>query len=333
MLTLCVPGLLERDAAPFAALRAARALGRYAEAPTLEARGLGAATCVALGLPGETPLAPLCALGADLSIGDEYVVAATPVTLVADRDLVVLAGRVADLRDDESGALIARLNDHFAEDGVSFAAARPAAWFAHAERSFDLSTTPLDAALGRPIAGFLPRGRDGKTWQRWQVEIQMIFHEHAINDERAALGLPPVSGVWLSGNGRLRDIVESALTNVFAGGDEAGDLARGFARRVGLSADALPDAHGAILAGAPREAHTLVAMNAITNPAEVERFGTKWLEPAVDALEAGMLDALQLVADGHGAAVVWRAKHPSALARAASRFTHRALAIPKAQDR
>jgi len=327
MLTLTVPGLLGHGAA-FTATRSAHALARYAGAPTQERQGLGAALCSALSLPPATPLAPLCALGAGLSVDDGYVMAATPVTLVADRDIVVLAGRVADLREDEAATLSALLNRHFASDGVAFEAPRPDAWFVRSERDFALSTSSIDAAMGRAIAEYLPRGGGAKTWQRWQVEIQMLLHEHAINGEREDRGLAVVSGVWLSGSGRLREIGKPHLTNVFAAGGGSGDLARGFARHAGLSADAFPTTLSAILGRVPSSANVLIAMDTLKDEAMMTHAGADWLQPAVDALEAGALDALQLIADGHGTAVTWRAKRPSGLARVTSRLRNRSLEIP-----
>ena len=332
MLTLTVPGLLGRGAQPFSSMPSARALARYADAATREREGLGAALCAALSLPSTTPLAPLCLLGAGSSVDDRYTMAATPVTLVADRDIVVLAGRVADLGDDDAATLIDLLNRHFVADGVMFEAPRPTAWFVRCERDFALSTSSIDAVTGRAIAEYLPRGGDAKTWQRWQVEIQMLLHEHAINTARAGHGLPIVSGVWLSGNGRLREIVPPPLTNVFAAGDDGGDLARGLARHAGLSADRLPRTLSTILEHVPRTARVLVAMETMTNEAALARFDADWLRPAVDALEGGALDSLRLIADGHGAAVTWCAKHPSGLARVTSRLHNRVLEIPAAAE-
>jgi hypothetical protein len=332
VLTLTVPGLLADGAQAFASLRSARALARYADAPALDREGLGAALCAALALPHATPLAPLCALGAGLSIDDRYVIAATPVMLVADRDRLVLAGRVADLAVGETETLLARLNAHFAADGVTFAAPRPSAWFALSERSFDLSTSSVDLALGHPIAEFLPRGPDKSTWQRWQVEIQMLFHEHAINDARTVRSALVVSGVWLSGAGRLSDVATPPLTRVFAASGEHGDLARGLARKAGLSADARPAALSAILDRMQRDSHTLVAMDATVDQTALAELDARWIAPAADALASGALDALQLIGDGHGAAVTWRATRPSFLRRAFERFSHRRLIIPRIDE-
>ena len=65
-----------------------------------------------------------------------------------------------------------------------------------------LETTPLRAVIGRPIFDHLPRGADGKTWQRWQNEIQMMLHAHAVNDARAARGARAVTASVVLGRRR-----------------------------------------------------------------------------------------------------------------------------------
>jgi len=332
MLTFTVPGLLAFGERMLATLPSACVLARHVESTTQEREGLGTALCASLSLPRTTPLAPLRATGAGLSLDERYTISATPVTLIADRDVVVLAGPVVDLRADEASALTKLLNRHFTSDGVSFDAPRPSAWFAGCERVFSLATSSVDAASGHPIAGFLPRGPDANTWQRWQVEIQMLFHEHAINDERAARGAAPVSGVWISGGGRLLDVAPAALTSVFAADEESGDLARGLARHAGLSADSLPSTLSAILDRLKEPGHMLVAIEPISSQASLTRFDAAWLRPAVDALETGRLDALQLIADGQGTAITWRAKRPSALARATSALRRRTLHVPSSEE-
>ena len=326
MLTMTVPGLLGRDAHAFATTRAARALSRYVDSSTQEREGIGSALCVALSLERRTPVAALRALGAGLDVDDRYIIEATPVTLVADRDAVVLLGAVDDLQADEAATLIELLNRHFHGDGVAFAAPHPSSWFAQCERAFEFSTSPMEPAINRPIARFLPEGRDANMWQRWQVEIQMLFHEHAVNESRAARGLKSVSGVWLSGNGRLSEGTHPTLHRVFGSSDSCGDLARGLARKAGLSADALPSSFSRIMGdlGNP----ILIAMNPIASESDLSRFAVDWLEPAIDALASRRLDELQLIADGHGAAVTWHAKRPSGLRRIALPLKRRGLEIP-----
>jgi hypothetical protein len=329
MLTLTIPDLLARGTQALAASAPFQSFARYADPPVQCKEGLASALCAALGMPHLTPLAPLCALGAGADVDDHYTIAATPVTLVADRDIVMLAGRVHDLADDDAAILVDLINRHFADDGVHFIAARPATWFAWCDRSISLSTSPLDAAIGRSIYPYLPHGADGNTWKRWQVEIQMLLHEHAVNQQRDARGLPPVSSVWFWGNGRLADVATpTTLTRAFAAADESGDLVRGIARHVGLSVDALPEAFSAILERLNDGGNAIMALASMSDESAVERFGVDWLQPAVSALEAGKLNALRLIGDGHGAAVAWVARRPSRFARVTSRLRARSFEIP-----
>jgi hypothetical protein len=329
MLMLTVPDLLARGTQALAASAPFQSFARYADPPVQSKEGLALALCAALGLPHSTPLAPLSALGAGLDVDEHYMLAATPVTLVADRDIVILAGRVHDLVDDDAAILIDLLNHHFVDDGVHFVAARPATWFAWCDRSFSLSTSPLDAAIGRSIYPYLPRGTDGNTWQRWQVEIQMLLHEHAVNQRREARGLSPVSSVWIWGDGALSEVrAPLPLTHAFAAADESGDLVRGLALHVGLSVDALPAAFSAILQRLNDGGNAIVALASMSEESAVERFGVEWLQPAVAALEVGKLDALRLIADGHGAAVSWVARRPSRFARVTSRLRAHPFEIP-----
>ena len=128
---------------------------------------------------------------------DDYVLAASPVTLVAGHDDVLLAARVQQLERADVETLIDRLTRHFDEDGLRFFAPRPSSGYVRTARTPDLATTPLDVALGQSIRSHRPTGGDGRTWQRWQNEIEMLLHDHPVNLAREAKSLPPLSGVVL----------------------------------------------------------------------------------------------------------------------------------------
>lgn len=328
MLTLIVPGLLRIDRSALKHCAALEALARYAEPPQRCADGIAAATVAAFGLAQNTGVAPLYAIGAGSDDDDRYTIAATPVTLVADRDVVALAARVDDLHRDEAQSLIDLLNRHFASDGVAFDAPRASAWFARCERPYALSMPSLDAAMGRPIHRFLPRGADASAWQRWQVEIQMLFHEHRVNREREEARRAPVTTVWLWGGGRRSDVAKPLATAVFATQNVDGDLARGLAGHAGLSADTLPQTISPIIDGHRWEAVDFVALDTVHDENALMRVGDAWLQPAIVALEKGALRGLRLITDGDGSAITWTADHPSLLARMATRLRQRAFEVP-----
>jgi hypothetical protein len=330
--TLVVPGLLVHAAETLAAMPAFRALARYAAQPVATRDGLAAAVVAAMSLPRETPVAPLSALGAGMEPGTHYVLAATPVTLVAGRDDVLLAGRIDDLDHDDSVTLIALLNRHFATDAIIFAAPRPSTWFVHAATTPLIDTSPLDAVMARAIYRHLPRGAEAKKWQRWQDEIQMLLHDHPVNQARETQGLAPVTGVWLWGGGRLADAAASPAWHAFAASGEPGDLVRGLALRAGQAADTPPPDFSATMSRMESNIDVVVSLAPCNDDDDARRFATAWLQPAITALEDGVIDALQLVADGRGAAVTWRAERPSRFARLASRWRAPGFSVPTADE-
>jgi hypothetical protein len=63
---------------------------------------------------------------------------------------------------------------------------------------------PCDA-LGRNLRELLPSGRDAVRARSLVNDLQMLLHEHPVNERRALRGLPPVNSVWLWGMGKMRE--------------------------------------------------------------------------------------------------------------------------------
>ncbi len=311
-LTLAVPDLLVQDRAALAAVASLATLARFSGPPDVQRGTLDDFLVTPLG----AGTAPLAALGAGYAGGASYVLRADPVSLVAGRSDVALAARIDDLDRDESQALIATLDAHFNGDGLAFHAPRPDAWFLEVAgdptRDPCLSTTPL-AVVRSAIYPHMPVGADAPKWRRWMSEMQMLLHEHPVNSARAARGWVPVTGIWISGGGRLVDSDDAPAAQTFAAAGSAGDVARGLALRRG-NAVQLPPSH---FSGLPTFGSAVVVLprGTSTSIGELDR---GWLKPAIAALAQGALDGLTLLADGQGVAAAWHAQRPS--------FTRRALA-------
>jgi len=330
-LTLIVPGLAASVAQARAADDALARFARHAAPATIEGDSLVHATGTALGLADPAASAPLRALGAGLDPAGDYVMGADPVVLVAGRHDVRLESPLDDLDAADAAALIAALDAHFAGDGLAFAAPRPDTWFARLQRTPSLETTPLDAIVGRPILGALPRGADGGTWQRWQNETQMLLFTHPANAAREARGLRPVTGVWFWGGGRAdaqRAIGGETLALGSTGA--ASDLLRGAARHAGQADGDAP----ATFAGVadrlrdPGLTRAIVGVPALEGGDALPAFAAAWADPATQALERGMLRSLTLVGDGVGGVVRWTATRPSAMTRLRAFGRRRPLALP-----
>jgi len=231
--------------------------------------------------------APLAALGAGLDARGAYVLRADPVRFVAGRDDVLLAGRVDDLEPEDAASLVDTLNRHFASDGVAFHAARADAWFATARAHVPVETDALRP--NEPVGAHLPRGAHAPTWRRWLSEMQMLLHEHAVNQAREAAGLAPATGIWISGGGTLPEAASSHLPSIYVSPGRAGDVAAGIARLAQLPVAPPPASFDALV----RDKDALVVLAKFDD--DVER---AWLSPVLAALTRGTIDFVSIVAAG-----------------------------------
>jgi hypothetical protein len=323
-LTLVLPGLPELRAGIAASVRAPGLAHLLAMAgvPTREEGGVAAALAARYGVTRQAdwPLAPirLAALGVDP--GAAFWLAADPVTLAVGRNDVRLAGIVEDLTRTDADALVATLNAHFANDGLTFVAPRADAFFVRAETRTRLSTHSPGAALGRPLHPLLPEGADAGTWRRWQAEIEMLLHEHPVNTGRERAGRSPANSVWFSCGGTMRQApVPPVAIRTFA----AAGIAATLAAHAGSPARGLPGHLGAVREDAGRAESIVVALEPALEVAALER---AWAAPAREALAAGAFDAVTLLADDMGDAVVWHARRPGFWPRFAARYTRHDLA-------
>jgi hypothetical protein len=181
---------------------------------------------------------PVAALTLAMDGGDPadgYWMRADPVHLLAHRDrLTLLDPGVVKPRAEDAEELVPLLNRHFSADGLEFQAPHPARWYVRAPGAPRLATRELSQAAGRDVAGALPTGEDSLRWRRVLTEIQMLFHEHAVNQRREQRGELPINSVWLWGGGRRPPVPGQHFTHV-AGENH---LAQALAGRTG--AEVLP---------------------------------------------------------------------------------------------
>jgi hypothetical protein len=157
------------------------------------------------------------------------VMAVAPVHLRPEQDrLVLFEGEPLALTTEESAALVARLNDHFADRGLRLVAPKPQRWYLLDPPQARITTTPLYQVNGRNINQELPQGEDARFWAATLNEIQMLLHQDLVNQAREAQGQWLVNGLWPHGLGRLQPT--QAPTGVW--GDQP--LVRGLALAAGV---------------------------------------------------------------------------------------------------
>jgi hypothetical protein len=144
----------------------------------------------------------------------------------------------------------------------------------------------LREAAGRSVGELLPRGNEALAWHRRFNELQMVLHDHPVNQEREARGVPAVNSAWFWGGGTLPDRITSNWVHVWS----RDALARGLSMATGILSTAPPHDFAQWLTRAQPGTHLIVLDDA--DLADIE----KWLAPAMQALRSRALTELRLSA-------------------------------------
>lgn len=178
---------------------------------------------------------PAAALTRELLAGD----AADATWLSADPAWVqpdmngarLLACGQLQLGEAEAQALAQPLVPVFEEAGMRLMVSSPDRWHLRlaAHDALPAFAAP-EQALGEDLYLHLPQGPQGRRWRVLINEVQVLLHQHPLNAERRARGLPPVNSLWLWGAGRLPAQVRGAFEGVI--GDDL--LLAALARRARL---------------------------------------------------------------------------------------------------
>ncbi|MDQ1314889.1 MAG: hypothetical protein QG662_998 [Pseudomonadota bacterium] len=209
--------------------------------------GVEAYLCERLGIERQQdwPIAPIT-LEADGGHAESaYWLRADPVHLSVMRDRIVLADSATlDLGQSEADALTTSIHAHF---GAAFSPrpVRPQRWYLRLPEPPQLATTPLSCAAGRDIDPLLPRGRDAQRFRALMNELQMLLHDHPVNQAREARGALPVNSLWLWGGGLLPKPGSSSL-RVASSNPEIVALARFAGAGLAPAPDRSSDEHAGI---------------------------------------------------------------------------------------
>lgn len=258
---------------------------------------LEASLCKQFGIrkQADWPLAPLSLMGERLALaaektqqeaGDWFLV--HPVHFVLQRDFFTL-GDTVRLNADEAELLSAQLNAHFSQDGLYFAPSKSGDFlYMRVNTDVDVSTSLLSEATGRDVGKHMPSGKDGMKFQALLNEVQMLLHDHPLNQAREQKGLLVVNSLWLSGGGSFQKLNQSPHKPSF----------KFFAN----------DAVSAGLAQWANIAYQPLALDFSSMENEdavfvldhAKALDASWFAPLLNALKAGMVKTLRCHFDVHG---------------------------------
>ncbi len=230
---------------------------------------------------------------------------AAPCHLRVNRDrLVPVDATMFDVSRDEAEALAESLSRHFAHEGLVFYPMQPERWYVRGDLASDIDQLPLAVASGKPVAVRPSAGSGLVRWHALANELQMLLHQHPVNEAREARGELPLNALWLWGSGRFVPPPATPFRRVRA--DEP--LAAGLARASGGVALPLPATAERWLRAAADEGVELVVLDPLNAPASYgdaaawrERLlalERDWFAPLLTALKEGRIGMLTVHAIG-----------------------------------
>lgn len=242
------------------------------------------------GLPSIPAVAPLTRLADTGQRDDAFWFRADPVHLAADRDqLVMLPPADLEIEAEEAHALAATFNQMYADDGFRLETPTPSRWYLGVPKDMDCETHDPEYMAGGPVFDFMPSGPDASQLKQLMNEVQMLFHEHPVNQARETAGKQLINTVWLWGGGRLPEVEIHGPRQVMT--DLA--LVRGLALFAGSGCTEWPGPLDAVL-GAQTG---LLALHA-DDARGLEKIEMHAAQPLLHALRRGNLHSVDIYPGG-----------------------------------
>lgn len=162
-------------------------------------------------------------------------------------------------------------------------------WFMRADGWHGLDTASPDGAMGSNLADWMPVGPTALAFKKLQNEIQMLWHEHPVNEARQQRGLAPVNSFWMWGGASAGP----------AAGRPTQDLAVAAAAPSWLAALATPGAKAAPGQGGTVVLPQLIPMGAGNDwgawLGAMQQLEHEWFAPLLAALRDGRTTDLTLI--------------------------------------
>lgn len=119
-----------------------------------------------------------------------------------------------DLLPEETAALLDTARPLFEGTGFSVEALSPQRWRLRLPDGLRPHTASPLVVAGQRLNEWWRQDTETRPWRRLLNEIQMAWHEHPVNDARAARGVAPVNALWLYGGGTSWPIAPAGAERV-----------------------------------------------------------------------------------------------------------------------
>jgi hypothetical protein len=236
--------------------------------------------------------AAVSALGSRLAHPGEYWMHLEPVHFAAGLDRLAYLPLEGETRilETERTSLAGVLDEHLQSLGMELHTLADGTWCARRAEAFAVATSNPEAAASNELQLALPRGPDAGALRRLMTELQMLLHDHPVNESRARRGLPAINAVWVWGQGRVPESTPAGtLPQVFA--DDS--YALGICALHSRSAEPVPAVCEALISAIAGSRRALAVIPAD----DVEALQTQWIGPLTAALSSRKLARLDFILD------------------------------------
>ena len=249
------------------------------------------------------PAAPIALRGEGGNPGQSYWLCASPIHLRVHRDqLVLLPPASLSVTQAESQVLVEALNRHFSADGLMFMAPHPQRWYLRVPAFPDLHTVALEEAIGRDINRLLPSGEDRMRYHHLFNEVQMLLHDHPVNEARERAGTLLINSVWFWEGGTLPEASRASWTAAI--GDSP--LLQGLGLLASVPVAGLSDGLNFLDTG-----NVLVVLPEAPAAGDTEwaghmaRMEKEWITPLLQKLRSGEIQSMDIATIHAGQARQW----------------------------
>lgn len=165
------------------------------------------------------PIAPiqLQSDSQEIKAENSYWLRIDPVFLRIENNHILLAdSQIVNISLKEATQLADSINAQFATDGLTILPLLPDRWYLRCDQQPDLRTCLLSEAAGKNINTLMPVGEDSALGNSRINEIQMLLHEHPVNQAREERGELPINSLWLWGGGVLPEMIHTEYSGVWS---------------------------------------------------------------------------------------------------------------------
>lgn len=253
------------------------------------------------------PVAPIMAQMDSRNVSkasEGYWLRIDPVHLrIENNHILLVDSQMLNISPKEASDFADSINELLAKERLILLPLYPHRWYMHSDETPVMQTRLLSEVAGKNINNQLPVGEDSIIWVRRINEIQMLLHEHTLNQKREMDGEPVINGLWVWGGGSMPQNLTALSSELWSNHD----FAQGLADASGMECRSLPsNAYDCISSAQGNQ--QLILLDSLQKYAcyrdvaawrnEITKLECDWFSPLLDLLKKGCIAKLTLTVLG-----------------------------------